>query len=227
MVDSKSSGRNPNLVRMKSWHPLVVAVACVALVLPARAAAGSFTSSYKLRACPEPVLGADGSALRYARTKKLDCLRARAIVFKVISRGKPYPKGYAWQLPDVTKKSPKVFDGRLRSQLIAPDGYRPPGTKGPKVAVVIYSHPKGFGTWNGCDKYVLETNGDTAIEITNNWNCQVERLVLSDYSAADPDPGQKMKSPGALTKFICAHNRDATVLCESGAGRVSFRLETY
>jgi hypothetical protein len=39
-----------------------------------------------------------------------------------------------------------------------------------------------------------------------------------------------MKSPGALTRFICAHNSDATVACTQdagGAGRVNFRVETY
>jgi hypothetical protein len=211
---------------MKSWPTLSACLTCVALAFPAGAIANSFAAEYKLRACPEPVLGADGSALRYARTRTLDCRRAREIVFTVIGHGRPYPKGYSWQLPDLTRKAPRVFDGRLRSQLIAPDGFRA-HHKGPRIAVVMYSHPKGFGSWKACDKYVLEANGDTALAVTNNWTCQVERLVLSDYAADDPDPGRTMQSPGPLSQFICAHNSDQTVLCENGDRRVNFSVETY
>jgi hypothetical protein len=113
---------------MKGQRTLLVcgALAVVGITAPAPASAESFVQRYELRKCPGAIASRHepSARYRYARYRALSCARARAIVRKVESPTSDggYPHGYSWGTPHGAGPYPRIFNGRLHSVYLSPDG---------------------------------------------------------------------------------------------------------
>lgn len=206
---------------------LVATFAALAASEPAGAA--SLAREYKLKKCPELVLGSSGykRTIRYARYKGITCQRAREVIRILQSVDGSYPEGYSRATPHGAPPYRRVFDGRLHSAYYAPDGYSPTGDSDDMVAVVLYTHRKPLSAWRRCQSFVLLEPGLTVFAVTRtSVRCQKARRVINDFHA------QTIGSSGATVAdgYACTFTSVTDVSCAegvdgSGAGRIAWDTE--